>query len=63
MATPTGEALVSLLDDRIEILDRNATEPPLAGQVFRTVRAILTFVRVGALPLRSSADSPISPMT
>ena len=63
MATPTGEALVSLLDDRIEILDRNATEPPLAGQVFRTVRAILAFVRVRALLLRSLVDSPISPMT
>ena len=63
MATPAREALVSLLDDRIEILDRNATEPTLAGQVFRTVRAILAFVRVRALLLRSPLDRQISPMT
>ena len=63
MATPTREALVSLLGDRIEILDRNATGPPLAGQVFRTVRAILAFVRVRALLLRFPVDPSISPVT
>ena len=63
MATPTREALASLLDDRIEILDRNATEPPLAGQVFGTVRAILASVRVRALLLRSPVDFLTPPMT
>ena len=54
---------MSLLNDRIEILDRNATEPLPTGQVFRTVRAILAFVRVCALLLRSLVDSSVSPMT
>ena len=63
MATPTREALASLLEDRIEILDRNTNSHLQAGQVFRTVGAILAFVRVRALLLRSLVDSSISPMT
>ena len=62
MAAPAAEAQVSLLDDRIGILDRNAAEASPAGQVLRTVGAVLALVRVRALFLRSPLDSPISPM-
>ena len=44
----THEAEVSLIDGRIEILNRNAVKASPAKRVFRTVSAILALVRVGA---------------
>jgi hypothetical protein len=55
MAARTRKVKVSL-DDRIDILNRNAVEASPAKQVFRTVGAILALVRVGALVLHSSGN-------
>lgn len=57
MATRTRKAKVSLLDDRIDILNRNAVEASSAKQVFRTVSATLALVRVGAPILHPPAYS------
>jgi len=42
------KAKVSFINDRVDILNRNAVETFPAKQVFRTVNAILSLVRVGA---------------
>ena len=49
MATGTRKVETPTLDDRIDILNRDAVEIPPAKHVFRTVGAILVLVRVGAL--------------
>ena len=46
MATRTRKAKASLLDDRIDILDRSAVEVSPAKQVFKTVSTTLALVRV-----------------
>ena len=51
MATRTLEALASLLDDRIDILERDVTKYSPAKQVFGTISAILALTRVCALAL------------
>ena len=48
---------VSLLDDKIDTLNRIAVEAPLAKQVFRIVIAILALVRVSALFFPPSVNS------
>jgi len=45
MATQARE-VKAFLDDRIDILNRNAIEVPLAMQIFRTASSILALVRV-----------------
>jgi hypothetical protein len=57
MATRTHKAKSPILDDKIDILNRNAGEASPAKQVFETVAAILALVRVSALVLRSSVNS------
>ena len=52
MATRTRKAKVSLLDDRIKILNRDALEASSAKQVFRAVSTTLALVRVSAAILR-----------
>ena len=47
MATRPRKAKVSLINDRIGILNRNAVETSPAKQVFGTVITIITLVRVG----------------
>jgi len=56
MATRTRKAEVSLLDDRIDVLNRNAVEVSSAKQVFRTVSATLALVRVSAPILHPPVD-------
>ena len=51
MATHSLEALTSLLDDRISILERDITKYSPAKQVFGTISAILALTRVSALAL------------
>ena len=46
MATRTHKAKVSLLDDRIDVLNKDAAEASPAKQVFRTVSTTLALVRV-----------------
>ena len=58
MATRTHNVEASLLDDRIDALDRNAVEASPAKEVFRAVSAILALVRVSPLALRPPVDSP-----
>ena len=60
MATHAHEAQISLLNDRIVILDRNLVDAFPANEVFRAVSDILALVRVG--PRSSSANvwTPIS---
>ena len=48
---------MSFLADRIDLPNKNAIETSPAMQVFRTVSAILTLVRVSTLVLRSSVSS------
>ena len=48
MATRTRKAKESLLDDRINILNKDAVEASPAKQVFSTVSTTLALVRVGA---------------
>ena len=48
MATRTRRAKVLHINDKIDILNRNAVETFPAKQVFRAVSAILSLVRVGA---------------
>jgi len=50
MATRARRAKVLHINDKIDILNRNAVETFPAKQVFRTVGAILSLVRVGARP-------------
>jgi len=57
METCTTMAKVPLLDDRIDILNRNAVEASAAKQVFRTVGVILALVRVSALVLRPPVNN------
>lgn len=57
MATHKRKAKMSLLDDRIEILNRDATEASSAKQVFKTVSSTLALVRVSATILHSYVDS------
>ena len=58
MATRTRNAKVSLLDDRIDILNRGAVDVSSAKQVFRTVSATLALVRVSTTILHPSVYSP-----
>jgi len=60
--TRVREVEASLLDGRIDTLNRNAVEAYPAKQIFRTVSAILALVRVSALLLRPSANFQISLM-
>ena len=48
MATRTRKAKASLLDDRINILNKDAVEASPAKLVFKTVSTTLALVRVGA---------------
>ena len=48
MAARTRRAKVSRINDKIDILNRNAAETFPANQVFRTVSVILSLVRVSA---------------
>ena len=48
MTTSTPKAKVSLLDDSVEIPNRNAVEASSAKQVFGTVRTALALVQVSA---------------
>ena len=50
---------MSLLDDRINILDRNAGEADPFKQIFDIVNAILALVRVNLLT--SSLCPPVNP--
>jgi len=50
MGVRRRKAIVSL-DDKIDILDKNAAEDSPAKQVFKTVSAILALVRVSAVAL------------
>ena len=61
MATRTRRAKVSLLDDRISILNQEAIEASPAKQVFRTVSATLALVRVSAPILRPPVVSHRQP--
>ena len=54
MATRTLEALASLLDDRIDILERDVTKYSPAKQIFGTISAILALTRVSSLALMHS---------
>lgn len=56
MATRTSKARASL-NDRIDILNKNAVEVSPAKQVFGTVTTILALVRVRFVALCSSMDS------
>jgi len=56
MATRARKAKMSLLDYRIDILNRGAIEASSAKQVFETVGTILTLVRVSVAILRPSVD-------
>ena len=62
MATRTRKAKVSLLDDRINILNNDAVEASPAKQVFRNVSTTLALVRV-SVPFCvrpwASTDDPI----
>ena len=60
MSTRARKARVSLLDDRIDILDKNAAGSSPPKEVFRTVAAILALVRVSSPALTPSANSRIS---
>ena len=51
MATHSLEALGSLLDDRIGILERDVTKYSPAKQVFGSISAILALTRVSTLAL------------
>ena len=51
MATHSLEVLASLLDDRINILEKDVTKYSPAKQVFGTIGAILALARVSALAL------------
>jgi len=57
----TREAKVSLLDDRIDVLNRNAVEGSPAKQVFRTVSNTLALVRVSTRILRPPVNSHREP--
>ena len=57
MATRRHNAKASLLDDKIDILNRNTVEVSSSEQVFRTTSAILALVRVSALALLTSMNS------
>ena len=48
MATRARKAKVLLIDDRIDILNRDVAETFPANQAFRAVNGILALVRVGA---------------
>ena len=48
MAARTRRAKVSRINDKIDILNRNAAKTFPANQVFRTVSVILSLVRVSA---------------
>ena len=54
MATLVGTDQASLLDDRINILDRNAADATPIQQVFSAVSGILVLVRVSTLALHPS---------
>ena len=57
MATRTLKAQAPLLDDRIDILKRDAAKYPQAKQIFETAGAILALVQVSTLGLRPPFDS------
>ena len=50
MAAHVSKVQVSLLDDRISILDTSMADNSPLKQVFRTVSAIIGLVRVSAFP-------------
>lgn len=50
MATHAHKAKVASLNNRINILNKNAVEASPTNRVFRTVGNILALVRVSALP-------------
>lgn len=56
------EARVSLIDGKIDILNRDVVEASPAKRIFRTVSAILSLVRVGAPILHLSVNHHISLM-
>ena len=60
MSTLKRDLQVSLLDDRINILDRYTTEASPLKKVFTTVGAILALVRVSAPTLRPPIKSHAS---
>ena len=60
MATRTLEALASLLDDRIDILERDVTKYSPAKQVFETISTILALTRVSADSFADSLTSSIA---
>lgn len=60
MATRIREDQASLLNNRIDILEKNAVEGSPLKQVLRTVGAILALVRVSALTLRPITASRIA---
>jgi len=55
MGVRARKAKESLLNDRIDILNRNGIDGSPAGQIFTTVSAILVLVRVGA-PVLSALE-------
>jgi hypothetical protein len=57
MATRTRKFEAPLLDDRIDVLNRNVAKASPAQQVYRSVSAILTLIRVSTLVPCPSADS------
>ena len=57
MTTCARKAKTMTLNDRIDILERNAVEASPAKQVFGTATAILTLVRVSVIILRP----PVNP--
>ena len=57
MTTRTRKAKASLLNDRIDILNKDAAETSAAKQVFRTVSATLALVRV-SVPILGRFEGP-----
>ena len=57
MVTRALEAQTTLLDDRIDILKRDAEKYPQAKQIFEAAGAILALVRVSTLGLRPFFNS------
>ena len=63
MITPTLEAQILLLDDRINILESNAAEYSPAKHAFEAVGDILALARVSILLLSPPVSFRISSMT
>jgi len=56
MTKRTRKAKALLLDDRIDVLNRNAAEDSPAKQIFKTVRTTLALVRVSTPTLLPHMD-------